>query len=94
MQSEFPDSSHVRFLNLLKTDDRIVWEFAKIEGYTIVTNDSDFNDFSLVWEFPPKIIWLKTGNTSTKHIIELLKTKKLEIFDFILENENGVLIFE
>lgn len=92
IQLEFPEVSHVKFHNLLKTDDLLVWEFSKSEGYTIITNDSDFNDFSLVWIFPPKIIWLRTGNTSTKHIVELLKAKKQVICDFINETDNGILI--
>ena len=90
----YPESSHVKFHNLMETNDQLVWEFAKNENYTIVKNDADFNDFSLVWGFPHKIIWLRTGNTSTKHIIELLKAEKQQIADFINDTEKGILTFE
>ncbi len=89
----FSHVSHVKLHNLSKKDDKEIWEFAKKENYTIVTNDADFNDFSLVLGFPPKIIWLRTGNTSTYFIVKLLVDKKNEIKVFIENTEMGVLIY-
>ena len=66
----------------------------KTNNYSIVTNDSDFNDFSSVWGFPPKIIWLRLGNINTKNIVNLLKFHKKEIIDFINDKQNGILIFK
>lgn len=94
LEQNYPESSHVKFHNLLQVPDRKVWDFAKKENFTIVSNDSDFNDFSLIWGFPPKIIWLQTGNTSTKHIVEILNKEIVRIIDFFNDEENGVLIFE
>jgi len=62
--------------------------------YTIVTNDSDFNDLLLIYGFPPKIIWIKTGNKSTENIANLLILNKVQIVDFINDFENGILIIE
>ena len=94
LQNEFTETSHVKNHNLMEKDDHKVWEFAQKEGYSIVTNDSDFNDFSLIWNFPPKIIWLRTGNSSTKYIAQLLIKHKQQIIEFINDTVNSILILE
>ncbi len=81
----FPLSSHVRFLNLHESDDLGIWNFAKQNHFTIVTQDSDFNEWSILYGFPPKIVWLKTGNTSTDRVIKLIRDN----FDEILSFENN-----
>ncbi|HWF43159.1 MAG TPA: DUF5615 family PIN-like protein [Candidatus Kapabacteria bacterium] len=40
----FPDSQQVKILNLEAADDREIWNYAKSEGLTLVTQDSDFAD--------------------------------------------------
>jgi predicted nuclease of predicted toxin-antitoxin system len=46
----FPDSSHVQFHSLTEADDSEIWEFAKIQGFCIVTQDADFAErSSLDW---------------------------------------------
>jgi predicted nuclease of predicted toxin-antitoxin system len=42
----FPNSNQVRLAGLETADDRAVWEFAKVNGFTIVTQDSDFADMA------------------------------------------------
>ena len=37
----FPDSSHVRSHGLSEVTDRALWEFAKANGFAIVTQDVD-----------------------------------------------------
>ena len=55
----FPEVKQVRELGIENYSDRVIWEFAKENNYTIVTFDGDFYDFSLVWGHPPKIICCK-----------------------------------
>jgi predicted nuclease of predicted toxin-antitoxin system len=52
-------------------DDRALWEFAKSNGFTIVSQDSDFADMAAVFGPPPKVIWLRCGN-QTNDVIEKL----------------------
>ena len=94
IKQSFKEVSHVKYHNLLESDDKQVWEFAKNNNFTIVTNDSDFNDFSLVSGFPPKIIWLHKGNINTQKIVELLKFHQQKILEFINDKQNGILIFK
>ncbi|MFL0681941.1 MAG: DUF5615 family PIN-like protein [Algoriphagus aquaeductus] len=82
---------HVRFVGLEDSSDLEIFQFAKLNEFSIVTFDSDFFDLSLMKGFPPKIIWIRTGNLTTKSIFEIFLTHKNQINEF-LENENsGVL---
>ncbi|MHA7129535.1 DUF5615 family PIN-like protein [Algoriphagus namhaensis] len=49
---------------------------SKKHSYTLVTFDSDFVDLLLLRSFPPKVIWLQLGNSSTKRISAILLSKK------------------
>jgi len=60
----FPDSSHVRALGLAEADDLMIWEYAQKRNLVIVTQDSDYADWNKLRGAPPKIIWIRSGNTS------------------------------
>ena len=79
----FPGSIHVRDIGLKSADDISIWEYAFNTKYTIVTQDSDFYEMSLLFGSPPKIIWLRCGNTSTKNILKIFKENHQEIIDFL-----------
>jgi len=64
----FPESKQVRGLGLENSIDSEIFDFAKKNELTIVTFDSDFCDINIIKGFPPKIIWLRTGNTTTNDI--------------------------
>ncbi len=80
--SIFPDSHQVRELGLEEASDITIWNFARKNEYTIVTFDSDFYDYTVVRGIPPKVIWLRLGNTSTKVIRDLLISKVKQIQEF------------
>lgn len=52
----YKESSSVNKEGLIDSSDREIWEFAKRNHFSIVTQDSDFNDLNLLFGFPPKII--------------------------------------
>ncbi len=83
IQDTFPNSKQIKELGLENNSDIEIWRFAKENNYTIVTFDADFFEISNLKGHPPKIIWLRTGNTTTENIIEILKLKKEVITDFI-----------
>jgi predicted nuclease of predicted toxin-antitoxin system len=82
LEKIYPDSSHVYLLGLHTDTDEEIWEYARKNAFTIVTQDSDFNERSLIYGFPPKVIWLRTGNTATKHIKQLLEKCNKDILLF------------
>ena len=83
----FPESKQVRNLKLENSTDRLIWDYAKENDYCIVTFDSDFYDLSLVRGSPPKIIWLRMGNTSTKSLEKIIRENEILIKEF-LENSD------
>ena len=76
----YPGSIHVIDAHLERADDRRVWDFAKDQGFTIVSKDSGFRQLSFLHGPPPKTIWLRVGNSPTRLIEELLRTS-LEVID-------------
>ena len=79
----FPEANQVKNLGLENKSDSEIWEFARTEEYTIVTFDSDFYDLSVIRGVPPKIIWLRIGNTSTSNIAKVLADNRDLIKEFI-----------
>lgn len=82
----FPDAVHIRILGLENISDVEIWNFAKINNHCIVTFDSDFNDFSNLYGFPPKVIWIRTHDQSTSNVERLLRQKFDEISVFLNNN--------
>lgn len=78
----YPDSEHVKKLGLIKTDDAVIWEFAKMNGFVIVSKDSDFHQRSLLYGHPPKFIYLRIGNCPTSEIIQVLRDNFSTISQF------------
>ena len=60
-----------------------IWQFAKQNGFTVVTFDADFFDISILRSCPPKIIWLRTGNLTTSEIAERIVLNSSNIASFI-----------
>ena len=69
----YPDSNHVYLLGLDRVPDQEVHQYARREGFLLVTKDADFSELSLLQGFPPKVIWIRRGNCSTTVIEEILR---------------------
>ncbi len=90
LEDLFPESDHTRMLNLAQANDDEIWKYAKKNGYTIVTKDSDFNDISTINGFPPHIIWLRIGNSRLNVTEQALRENYKSIEGIIKENKCGV----
>jgi predicted nuclease of predicted toxin-antitoxin system len=75
----YPDSNHVYQLGLDQVDDKDIWEYARQEGFLIVTKDADFSDLCMLFGFPPKIIWIRRGNCKTSAIEAMLRNHYADI---------------
>lgn len=75
ISSVFPEARQVRELGLENSSDQHIWQFAKKNDFTIVSFDADFYDLASLKGHPPKIIWLRTGNTRSQDIAQLLLNK-------------------
>ena len=88
----YPDSEHVRSAALKEASDTEVWEFALAQSYIIVSKDSDFHQRSLLLGFPPKVIWVKLGNCSTRLVETLLRDHAAIIAEFEADSTAAFLI--
>lgn len=78
----YPKSKHVRQVGLLGADDLHVWNYAAENGFLLVSKDTDFYERSLVYGAPPKIIWLRIGNSSVNETITFLRSQYIVIRHF------------
>ena len=84
LQHDYPGSSQVVLLEVEAPSDSVVWHTAKDHGFVIVTRDADFEELSLVWGQPPKVIWLKTRNQSRAATLKILLDSRTMIEDALL----------
>ena len=82
LQHDYPGSNQVVLLGMQSATDQEVWQKAKDDDYVIVTRDADFQELSLVWGQPPKVIRLKTLNQTRATTLKLL----IECRDVIAES--------
>jgi predicted nuclease of predicted toxin-antitoxin system len=87
----FPHSQHVYLLGLDRENDLAIREHARQNDFLIVTKDVDFSDLCVLRGFPPKIIWIRRGNCSTKALVEILRAHYEGIEAFDADPMNGVL---
>jgi predicted nuclease of predicted toxin-antitoxin system len=85
----YANSTSVKKEGLINSSDRDIWDFAKKNGFAIVTQDADFNDLNALYGFPPKIVWIRTGNLSTQIIAQILKDYEQEIESFLQDHHYG-----
>lgn len=64
----YPGSIHVSMIGMGNALDIEVWQYAYNHDYMMVTKDADFSEFGLLRGFPPKIIWIRRGNCSSREI--------------------------
>ncbi len=88
----YPDSVHVAAAGLDKSLDSGVWDYAQENELMIVSKDADFNELSVVWGSPPKVIWIRRGNCSTKTIELLLRENYEAIQRFYADNKTSTLV--
>lgn len=81
--SEYPDSAHVVAVLGLQAQDESIWDYAKAHGYVLVTKDEDFQRFSVWRGFPPKVVWIRMGNASTRAIADLLRQHVAQVQAFV-----------
>ena len=78
----YPDSSHVMFVGLERSDDTDIWKHAAENGFAIISKDSDFQQRSSLYGAPPKVVWIRVGNCTTDEIEQLLRKHSPTVHTF------------
>ena len=90
--ADFPGYQHVKSVGLDKATDREVWNYARQNGFAIVSKDSDFHHLSFLLGAPPKTIWLRTGNASVASLLLLIAGNLEPIAEFLSAGSEALLI--
>lgn len=89
LEADYPGSTQVALAGLESATDLEIWHFAKNNGFVIVTKDSDFEEISIVKGTPPKVIWIRTGNSKNHSILSVLLKNKIQIVNAFSQDEIG-----
>ncbi len=88
----YPGSAHVHQCGLGSTDDAAIWDYAKSNGFAIVSKDSDFEERSILSGSPPKLIWIRARNCTSAEVESLLRAAFSSVKRFVEEDEETCLI--
>ena len=92
VKRRFPGSSHVAKEGLGKASDKEIWDFAREEGFSIVSKDHDFRQLSFLFGPPPKVVILSVGNLSTDGLARIIEKQLQSIADFAGTDEAVLVI--
>jgi predicted nuclease of predicted toxin-antitoxin system len=87
----FPGQHSCPGVGLREATDTTIWAYAARHGFAIVTKDADFRQRSFLEGYPPKIIWIRLGNCSTKTIEGLIRNRSAEIETFLAHPQESFL---
>ena len=88
--ASFEKVDHVKMIGLTDASDKEIWDYALLNNYTIITFDSDFIEIATLRGTPPKIVWLRFGNSSNLKIANKLLLNAEAIKGFISDNDSGI----
>ena len=91
---DFPDCAHIELLGMRGAADVAVWNYARENGYTIVSKDNDFRQRAFLYGPPPKVVWLTVGNAGTNAIAMLIRAGSERLRAFDLDAGESLLILK
>lgn len=83
VESSFPNSAQVKRLGLDSADDLAIWRYAVANGFVIVTKDQDFANRVALEGPPPKVIWVRLGNSTWGEVLAVLRRHEPTISRFL-----------
>lgn len=92
LSAEYPGCEHVRAAGFGSADDQDVWDYAASRAFMIVSKDADFQHRALLYGPPPKVIWLRVGNSPTRKVAELLRSRKADVQAFAADPNSALLV--
>lgn len=82
---------HVKDYGLETSSDHEIWNYVRQRNGTIFSKDMDFYHLLNRFGHPPKIIWIRTGNATTRQIANLLIDKADVVQQFLKNDQLGLL---
>ncbi|MDE2229097.1 MAG: DUF5615 family PIN-like protein [Alphaproteobacteria bacterium] len=91
---DFPQSTHVRHVGLMHGSDDEIWQYAREHGFAIVTLDSDFYDLSVLRGFPPRVIWVRSRDTTTDTLTQVFRRQTRQMHAFFADPDAACLMLK
>lgn len=91
LKKQFPESKHVSDVGLDGADDLLIWRYAAEHGYVVLTQDGDFADLADIHGPPPKVVWVRIGNSKSTSVARLLKDNSEALLRFYSNKSNATL---
>jgi len=91
LSDAFQPSAHAKIISPSLKTDKDIWNYAHKHHYTIVTFDGDFYGWQLLNGFPPKIIWLRCGNITTRSLAHKPNVHEKQLIKFLRDKREGVI---
>ena len=79
-------------MGLKQRPDREIWEFARSNGFAILTADADFHELAVSIGHPPKVILLKGCDYGNAVAENLIRRQAIRIGGFLNDPGRAVLI--
>ena len=94
LAANFPDCTHIELIGIRGAADAAVWDYARQNGYTVVSKDNDFRQRAFLYGPPPKVVWLAVGNAGTDMIALLIRAGGERLRAFALDAGESLLILK
>ena len=94
LQADHPGSAHVEQLLGRGHSDLEVCEYARSNGFAIMSKDNDFRQRAFLLGPPPKVVWLSVGNAGTDAITALVRARAEDLKRFEGNPEEALLVIE
>lgn len=91
LRDAFPGSVHVVDVDLDAATDREIWDYAREHDLVVMSKDSDFRQLAFLHGPPPKVVWLRVGNTSTASIANVV-LDHVDVIESFAANEDEALL--
>lgn len=88
----YPGSVHLRDCGLRGASDEAVWNYARENGFVIVSKDSDFSERSSLYGGPPEVVWLRIGNCTTARADFVLRNSSARLAAFAAGDESCLIL--
>jgi predicted nuclease of predicted toxin-antitoxin system len=92
LAADFPGCTHIELVGLRGGTDTEIWNYARENGYWIVSKDNDFRQRAFLYGSPPKVVWLSVGNAGTHAIAELIRAGRDRLRAFDLDPAESLLV--
>jgi predicted nuclease of predicted toxin-antitoxin system len=92
LDTTYPNSAHIENVSLRGASDQRIWDHAQLNGFAVVSKDTDSRDRSALESFRSKVTWLAVGNAGTMAISDPLRHEGLRILAFDADPESSTLV--